>query len=158
MNKEDKILEMLENLTYGQSELKSEITGIKTRLDNIEEDVGHIKEDAAHTKTRLDNIEADVGHIKEDVAHTKTRLDSIEADVAYTKSRAETTSQSVAVIEVEHGKMLGALSDGYSLMSDNIKTMLPEVKKIGGMVEDISMIKSVVTIHSTRFAKMKAVM
>jgi len=60
---------------------------------------------------------------------------------------AETTRirQSVAVIEIEHGKSLGALHDGYKLVYDKLKP-LPEAVEI--LQDDVSVIKAVVTSHS----------
>ncbi|MCL2602953.1 MAG: hypothetical protein FWD90_00570 [Defluviitaleaceae bacterium] len=62
-------------------------------------------------------------------------------------------NQTVAVIELEHGKSLGALHDGYKLLYDEVTRMRPVVE---ATANDVETIKSVVTRHSGIFSALKS--
>ena len=145
MDRDDKILEMLVNLSNGQ-------TRLETKIEKLETDVSELKISVKKLETSVEKLETSVEKLETSVEKLEIQLANVETD---TKSQIERLSQSVAVIEVEHGKMLGVLSDGYSLMSDNIKKLLPP-DETEDLVTDVSMLKKVVTSHSQTFQKMKA--
>ena len=56
----NKILEKLENLEHGQTEIKSDIRNIDKRLENVENEVGAIHLRLSSVETRFDNVESEV--------------------------------------------------------------------------------------------------
>jgi len=169
MNKEDKILEILENLVDGQARietkvdnlevevlgLKTAVGGLETRVESLETKVGNLETETKSLNTKVGNLEAEIGSLKTKVENLETETKNLKTEVSEVKDRTIRTSESVAVIEVEHGKMLGALSDGYSLMSDKMNKLIPAVDKIETISVDVSAIKSVVTSHAKTFSIIK---
>ncbi|MCL2387912.1 MAG: hypothetical protein FWC89_10255 [Defluviitaleaceae bacterium] len=126
MSKDDKIIQMLENLTT-KVQLLEDLT---TKVDKME--------------TKLDKMEVKVDKMEILVAE----IPSIKSELTEVKSRLDNLSESVAVIEVEHGQQIRALYDGQSLMSDNIKQLLPVVELAEKTAMEVSVIKLVVTGHA----------
>jgi len=129
---------------------------------NDDKVLDYLKGMEARIDSRFEKLETEIAVIKVDVAVIKKDITVMQKDITvmqkeltYTKTRVENLSESVAVIEVEHGKMLGALSDGYSLMSDNMNQLLPLVDKVKNIGEDVAVIKSVVSNHAVIFNKIK---
>lgn len=151
MNKEDKILEMLENLTHGQSRLETKVDKLETRFDVFETRFDKLE-------TKVDKLETKVDKLETRFDKLETKVDELAVEVADVKSRVADISETVATIEVEHGKQLGALFDGYSLMSDNIKRVLPAVEIAEKTAEDASALKNVVSGHAKIFNAMKEAM
>ncbi|MCL2386883.1 MAG: hypothetical protein FWC89_04945 [Defluviitaleaceae bacterium] len=132
MNFEEKVLSTLDLLV-------SEVGEVKTRLTGVETEV-------AEVKIRLAKVETEVTELKD-------RVEDLDESVTELKDRVEDLSETVAVIEVEHGQKLGALFDGYKLVSEGLQR-LPE---FGETIEKVSMIENVVTEHSKTVNVMKAV-
>lgn len=113
MNKDDKILEMLENLT-------GKVDGLVTAVEGL-------------TST---------------VEKHGVLIDGLTTTVKDLTAQVEDVRHTVAVIEVEHGQKIGALFDGYSRVSDDIKQILPVVELAEKTATDVSIIKTAVTSHA----------
>ena len=68
--------------------------------------------------------------------------------------RCSRLSQSVVVIENEHGKKLDVLFDGYKSLSDKMDYMQSIVETTA---KDMSIVKAVVTSHTEIVSVLKAV-
>jgi archaellum component FlaC len=80
-------------------------------------------------------------------------INGLKEDVSGLKADVSRLNKSVSIMEVEHGKSLGALHDGYKFMYDEIKYMKPIVENTA---KDVEIIKSVVTKHSNIFSVLKS--
>jgi len=126
MNNEERILALLENQNVMIIELVTKVTAIET-------DVAEMKQDVDGLKKAVAVLDVDVAKLKGDV----TRL-----------------SESVAIIEVQHGQSLGALHDGYKLLSDDIKIMKPIMENVA---VNLSILVPTVTSHAKMFSALKAI-
>ena len=78
---------------------------------------------------------------------TNQRLEKLEQGQVILETEVTRIRQSVATIEVEHGKSLGALHDGYSLVYEGMKYITPIVEKTA---EKVSVIEAAVSINTDR--------
>lgn len=62
--------------------------------------------------------------------HQGKTLEGLMSEVAYVKMRAENASESIAVIEVDHGRKIGALFDMVSRIQDDTKETNAIVKSL----------------------------
>ena len=85
-------------------------------LASIQQSVAGIQEDVAELKE-------DVSELKEDVSDLKQRVTQLEADSQFIKGV-------VSKIEVEHGKKLGALFDGFFINRDIVTTYDDRLRKV----------------------------
>ena len=115
----------------------------------------------------LVQIQGDISDLKQGQAKLETgqaetnqRLDKLEQgqsklEQGQYKLEAETARirQSVANIEVEHGRKLGLLIDGHTLITDKLDP-LPEA--VETLQEDVSVIKLAVMDHSNAIKAVKS--
>ena len=107
---------------------------------------------------RFDKLEDKVENVTEEVANLNQKFTNLNQEVTNLKQELAVIKRSVILIENDHGKKIGALFDGYQLLSEKIDRMMPLVEKIPQMQDDISIIKSVVTRHAGIFNAMRAAM
>jgi len=103
MDNEEKILSMLEKMNERFDSLEQQTN---QRFDKLEQG-------QAQTNQRLDKLEQDM---KRDLNDTSTEiLSAVEAVIRY---ELKGVKHSIAVIEVEHGKKLDALYDGFLMVQE----------------------------------------
>jgi outer membrane murein-binding lipoprotein Lpp len=76
----------------------------------------------------LEYIAAQVGNLTKDVAE-------VNADIKYLKEDVGSIKNQIAKIEVEHGKKLDALFDGYKQNTESIKELSSKVDNISDKVD-----------------------
>ena len=67
-----------------------------------------------------DVIRNEMKDVKDDMKSVKSRLTNIESDMKDVKSRLSNVEHSVAIIEVEHGRKISALYDGYLSLQEKL--------------------------------------
>jgi predicted nucleic acid-binding Zn-ribbon protein len=77
----------------------------------------------------LVNLETKVDKIEQGQARLETRFDKLEV-------RVEDIHHSVAKIEEEHGRKLGALLDGYEQLNTRTLKIMSDVESIKDTLED----------------------
>ena len=113
---------------------------ILNKLTAVEQGQTKLEQGQTETNQRLGNLETDVAGLKADIAGLKTEVTRIK--------------ESVVLIENDHGKKLGALLDGYSMLTDKVE---PLPGAVDALQEDVAVIKAVVTSHSMDINVLKAV-
>jgi len=122
----------------------NELKSLNNRFDKLEDKVENVTEEVANLNQKFTNLNQKFTNLNQEVTNLKQELAVIK--------------RSVILIENDHGKKIGALFDGYQLLSEKIDRMMPLVEKIPQMQDDISIIKSVVTRHAGIFNAMRAAM
>jgi DNA-binding transcriptional MerR regulator len=171
MNNEEKILKKLDNhdiLFEKQGALLEEICVLIRKQGTTLEEHGVVLNE--HTATLNEHSAILKEHsaiLNEHTAilneHTATLEDHSailkEHSAKHEKHEAslEGLHQSVAIIEVEHGRKIGALFDGYSLLSDGVKQIQAVLPKLEKSADDVAIIKSAVAEHSKKFGNLRVV-
>ena len=109
MNNEEKILHILENIQTDVSGLKTDVAGLKSDIVEVKADVAGLKSDMVEVKADIAGLKSDMVEVKADIAGLKTDVAGLKTDLTEVKHR-------VVLIENEHGKSLGALHDGYTML------------------------------------------
>jgi len=91
--------------------------------------LGILVSEVAEIKTDLADVKTDLAGVKTDLADVKTDLADVKTDLAETK-------QTVARIEVEHGRKLDALADGYQANREAIEEIRDDVAAIKEALEN----------------------
>ena len=94
----------------------------------------------------ITEMKGDITGLKDDVTGLKSGQAKLEAEVARIR-------ESVAVIEIDHGRSLRALHDGYNLLYDKLEPIPAAVETLQ---EDVAVIKLVVSSHSHSIQTLKA--
>ena len=126
-------------------------------LNQILDEVKDIKGELKTTNSRLGNLETEVGGLKTEVGGLKTKVDGLETKVDGLEVETKRISQSVAVIEVEHGRRLGGLEDGQGLILDKLERIETIVPVAEATAIDVELIKNAVTSHSKAINALKSV-
>ena len=84
-------------------------------------------------------------------------LTSLDNKVTGLELEISRIRQSVATIEVEHGRALGALLDGYSLHHDKLKPLAPLPDAVRALQDSVYIIEQVVTGQSKDIKNIKEV-
>ena len=136
MNKEERILELLEKLSgditdlkTDMSELKAGVSELKTRVSRLEADVSELKADVSELKTRVSRLEADVSGLKADVSGIKVRLD------------------------VEITRQLSLLAEGHTTL---LETLVPK-DRVEVLEDDVILMKSAIKTLSQRVSALEKV-
>ena len=133
MSSEEKILAILEK--QGAALDKAVVV-----VEQMQGDILELKQGQAETNRRLEKLEQ---------GQTKLEQGQVRLESEVTRIR-----QSVATIEVEHGKSLGALHDGYSLVYEGMKYITPIVENTA---EKVSVIEAAVSINTDRIKVLEPV-
>ena len=120
-NTSEKIIAALECLEQGQADQSMRIEQVQSdlsmRIEQVQSDlsmrVEQVQADLSGVKIELSEVKTDLSGFKEEA---NERFDSLQADI-------RKVSQSVAVIEVEHGNKLRAIYEG-------IKTILIDYERL----------------------------
>jgi len=105
-----------------------------------------IQSEQKQTNQRLGKLEA--GQSKLEAGQAK-----LEAGQANLEESVDRLHGSVAFIENDHGKKLGALLDGYSMLSENMRDIKPIVEKTA---LDVAIVTASVSVHTDKFTALKA--
>jgi predicted nucleic acid-binding Zn-ribbon protein len=107
MNNEEKILGILETMSADISELKTDMSGVKT-------DVSGLKTDMSGVKARLDNVETTMSGVND-------RLDNVELTISGMSKNVENVRRALVLLEDDHKTITGALSDGFKNIERELK-------------------------------------
>jgi len=103
-----------------EGRINSRFEKLETQFDGMQKEITVMQKDITGIKKEQAGMKKEITGMKKEQVKTNQRLNKIEKDVAYAIERAERTSESVAVIEVEHGKKIGVLFDNLSLLQDTV--------------------------------------
>lgn len=78
--------------------------------------------------TQVDSLTTQVGRLTKDVSEIKATM-ATKDELAEVKTEVNSIRATVVRIENDHGQKLGALFDGYKLMSDRLDRIEKEVTK-----------------------------
>ena len=126
------ILVKLTSLEEGQTRIETEVVDVRKEVVTLSEEVASLSEEVAALNEKYLILDDKTDILSEGLARV---------------------SESVAVIEVEHGRSLGALHDGYKSTSDAIKHIKPIVE---ATAEDVALVKIAVSSHTKVFNALKS--
>lgn len=106
---EDKIIEYLASIQQSVVGIQEDVSGLKKDVSVLQEDVSDLKKN--------------VSVLQEDVSDLKQRVTRLEDDSQFIKGV-------VSKIEVEHGKKLGALFDGFFISREIVATYDDRLRKV----------------------------
>ncbi|MCL2215878.1 MAG: hypothetical protein FWB91_02535 [Defluviitaleaceae bacterium] len=133
------ILVKLTSLEEGQTRIETEVVDVRKEVVTLSEEVASLSEEVA-------SLSEEVAALNEKYLILDDKTDILSEGLAR-------VSESVAVIEVEHGRSLGALHDGYKSTSDAIKHIKPIVE---ATAEDVALVKIAVSSHTKVFNALKS--
>ena len=155
MNNEEKILSILETMQTNLESVQTELKDVKQSQAVMERELKdlnskhimlHINQEKFSREQAV--ILHDVNGLKQEQAKTNERLDKLEEGQTELKENVGFNRTVLVRMELEHGKKLSALQDGYETNYDLNKQHEPRIAKLEETVEDhtisILHIKSVI--------------
>ena len=142
------ILNKLTAIEQGQAITNQRLGNLEQGQAKLEQGQAKLEQEQAKTNQRLGNLEQ--GQTKLEQGQTKLEQGQTKLETEIIRIR-----ESVAIIENDHGKKLGALFDAYSILSDKLE---PLPGAIETLQEDVAIIKTVVTSHSKDISALKSAM
>ena len=112
-----------------------------TRLSKIEKEVAQIpemKSDISTMKSDILKMKDDISGLKREVSQIpekKKSITKIPKEIVEIKHDVRKISQSVAVIEVEHGDKLKALFDAFSSNREDIERNKKSIEKLKNLYQ-----------------------
>ena len=100
MNKEDKILELLVDLT-------TDMRDVKTRLGNVERDVATLKSDVATLKSDVATLKSDVATLKDNVAENTLMINAMRTNLEMLDAKMDGLT-----VNTPSRKQVDAIRDG----------------------------------------------
>jgi chromosome segregation ATPase len=165
MNKENEIIMLLEQVIQKQDKMERDLTrkfdaiekrfdAIEGRLDTIEGRLDTIEGRLDTIEGRLDTIEGRLDTIEDRLDAIEERYDAFEEktdnSVAYIKK--ETTKVAI-IIENEIRPNIQRLAEGFGTIATRLDYIEPVVTDVNF---NVSIIKKVVTAHSTDINRLKS--
>lgn len=112
-----------------------------TRLSKIEKEVAQIpemKSDISTMKSDILKMKDDISGLKREVSQIpemKKNMAKMQKEIVEIKHDVRKISQSVAVIEVEHGDKLKALFDAFSSNREDIERNKKSIEKLKNLYQ-----------------------
>lgn len=88
---ESAVLTAINGLQEQMQEMKSDITGINTRLDKVDTRLDKIENRLDKVENRLDSIESDVAVMKTDITSMKSDITTMQSDIEDIKENTAIT-------------------------------------------------------------------
>ena len=99
--------------------IANQVGKLTTQVDSMDSRVGKLTSDIDETK---EEMRAGFKHLENEINRIRGTVSKIENDIRSVRG-------TVSKIEVDHGQKLGALFDGYKLVSGKIDKIEKEVTK-----------------------------
>ena len=127
MTRDDKIFEMLENITAGQVELGR-------RMDKFDKEQEHIKIIFDGMRSKVGMLETDLFKLRHEVkeSHAKLEADIVEmkADMVEVRTEIRETKDMFVLMEHRHKELITAAHDKIQLTYDICVELRDELKKV----------------------------
>jgi len=123
----------------------NELKSLKEGQENLIEVQENLVEGQKTLEKNFSILEQGQKALEENFSNLEQGQKNLESEVARIR-------ESVANIEMNHGKHLGMLSDGYALMLDKLE---PIPDAVEALQEDVAVIKAVITKNSTDIKTLK---
>ncbi len=108
--------------------IAGQVSKLTTQFDTLTTQVGTLTTQVGTLTTQVDTITTQVDTITTQVDTLTKDVDEMKATMA-TKQELAEIKAIVVKIENDHGQKLGALFDGYSLLSEKLDRIEDEVSK-----------------------------
>ena len=170
MNNEEKILEMLSGLTetmgkHGElltelkadvSELKTDVAGLKTDVSELKTDVAGLKTDVSELKTDVAGLKTDVAVLQTDVEGLKTNVATLQTDVEGLKTDVAGLKETVEVLdarslksavllEADIPRSINRLYEGHGAIMEKLCTLASQ-DQVDEHDQDISIMKDAIKL------------
>ena len=127
------------------AKVEEEFAVISKMLETLVQGQEELRQGQIETNQRLDKLESDVSDLRTDVNDLKSEVSHLKTDLSETK----------ILIENETNRNIRVIADGHVIIVDKLGCMHSTVDKL---VEDVSVIKSVVSSHSKDINTLKVAM
>ena len=158
MNNEEKILEILFQIQKDQSDMRADITGMKSDISGLKTEVADMKSDISGLKTEVADMKSDISGLKTEVADMKSDISGLKTEVAGMKSEVADMNQRLRKVEVtQETAVVGSLqllAEGHITIQNQIKGL----SVIDSMQDDIATLKNAVRFLSDKVEKMEVKM
>lgn len=141
MNFEEKMLEML-------SEIKGDITELKSDVATVKGDITELKTDMAAVKGDITELKTDMVTVKSDTTELKTDMAAAKDDIA----ELQDSARRIGVIQEN---IVVPRLDSLAAGQKSLRKISAPAKSVEQITEDISVLKSVVKAHSNRLAALE---
>lgn len=142
MNKQELMEAISEAMSSQISPLSDQMKEMGERLDHMDERLDHMDE-------RLDHMDERLDHMDERLDHMDERLDNLEQGVEELKGR---TKKVELTLENNVLPRLQVIEDCYL---STYKRYSAELDKMEAVQKDVSVLKTVVTLHSEQIAELQ---
>jgi len=152
MKNEDKMMMMLETLVSKVTIVESKVTAVEAKLTAVEQEQAEINKCLKKIETAAADQAADMLDIKEKVISFSIAEFQMCDDIKRTRAETARIRESVAVIEVEHGKHLRGLGDGFALLDAKLEPLPEAIEKLQA---DVSLVKAATSVHGKEIRELK---
>ena len=128
--------ECLIQLVKSVNKLDNRMDNIENKMDNFESKMDNIENKIDNFESRMDNIENKMDNFENKMDNFENRMDNFENKLNENIAFTQRISESVAVMEVEHGSKLNALFDGYKANSEKLDKIETDIHNIHTILEN----------------------
>ena len=126
--------------------LVKSVDKLGNRMDNLENKMDSFENRMDSFENRMDNFENKMDSFENRMDNYENKMDNLENKLNENIAFTQRISESVAVIEVEHGSKLNALFDGYKANSEKLDKIESDINNIHSILQkhedEIYLIKS----------------
>lgn len=119
MNNEEKILEILGNLTSNVSEIRNDIVTLK-------DDVSTFKDDITSIKSDISSIKDDVSELK----HRVTKIEVTQENTVIPNIKLLAEGHTIIQNQIKHLSVVDALQDDVATLKNAVRYLSEEMEKI----------------------------
>jgi peptidoglycan hydrolase CwlO-like protein len=142
VSNEDKILAALEGLQGQMGAMQGQMGSMQGQMTSMQKDITSMQED-------ITSIKGDITSIDIRLTSVEGQMTSVEGQMTSMKSDIKRISGSVAFIEIEHGKKIGALLDYFPIIVETNR----EVKDLRNVVDKLKLSDDVIRIVNSTEAR-----
>ena len=111
-------------------QLVKSVNKLDNRMDNIENKMDNFESKMDNIENKMDKFESRMDNIENKMDNFESRMDNFENKLNENIAFTQRISESVAVMEVEHGSKLNALFDGYKANSEKLDKIETDIQNI----------------------------
>jgi chromosome segregation ATPase len=142
VNNEEKIISLLESMHSKMGQMQEQLTHVQGQLTQIDGRLTHVEGQLIQIDGRLTHVEGQLTQIDGRLTHVEGQLIQIDGRLTHVEEQLIHVRESVIIIEIEHGRKLGALLDSTVLT----KETLQKVDKLQQMVDNLEFGDEVISL------------
>jgi len=131
---------------------RSNITGFEEKMLEM---LSEIKGDITELKSDVATVKGDITELKTDMAAVKSDITELKTDMATAKDDIAELQDSARRIGIIQENIVVPRLDSLAAGQKNLRKISAPAKSVEQITEDISVLKSVVKAHSNRLAALE---